>query len=259
MLKLKSINEYPTNPGIYKFTNKTNRKVYIGETNNFKVRMQKYKCSHNKGKIIHLITRAMLKYGVDGFDYEIIEIFPEGVSKAILLDREEFWIKIYDSTNKKIGYNISKRGRSMVGFKMPREAVERTRLKNIGRKHRPESCRKMSISRSGDNHWTKKLGDKPNPMTGRKFSEERRRAMSIYLKKVDKKNLMKAVNQIDPKTGEIINTFDSVGYAAEILNGDKKKYHGISHVLNGDKETAYGFKWEYAEPSKRKPKSNCQL
>lgn len=192
----------------------------------------------------------MLKYGVDGFDYEMIEIFPEGVSKTILLDREEFWIKIYDSTNKKIGYNISKRGRSMVGFKMPREAVERIRLKNIGRKHRPESCRKMSVSRSGDNHWTQKLGDKKHPMLGIKLSEERKMAMSIYLTGIEKKNARKIVNQIDPKTGEIINTFESIGAAALSINGDKKKYHGISHVLNGDQEFAYGFKWEYVRPSK---------
>lgn len=247
MTNVNSIEDYPACPGIYKFTNKVNGKVYIGETHNFKVRMQKYKCSHNKNKIIHLITRAMLKYGIDGFHYQILEKFPEGTPKSVLLDREEFWIRIYNATNKKIGYNISKRGRERKGFVMSEEARKKISLAGIGRKHRPESCEKMGISRSGENHWTHNLGDRKHPLLGTKYTEERISELKIALTGVPKKGNYKKINQIDPISGEIINTFDSVGHAAEVLNGNKKKYHGISHVLAGDDKTAYGFKWEYAK------------
>lgn len=247
MINIKSIEDYPSGPGIYKFTNKTNGKVYIGETRDFRVRMQKYKCSHNRGKVIHLITRAMLKYGIDGFHYQVLERFPEGTPKHVLLDREEFWIRIYDATNKKIGYNISKRGRERKGFIMSDEARKKISLAGIGRKHSPDTCRRMGISRSGDNHWTRNLGDKTHPLIGTNISEERKKKLRDERSGIPRKIMYKKVNQIDPISGEIINTFDSIGHAAEVLNGNRKKYHGISHVLAGNDKTAYGFKWEYAK------------
>lgn len=247
MLKLNHINEYPSLPGIYKFTNKINRKVYIGESKNLKVRMRGYKGSYRNKKIIHLISRAMLKYGIDGFSYEILEIFPIGVSKEILLDREEFWIHIYNATDKNIGYNLTKRGRNRKGITASLETREKMRQANLGRKHKKETCIKMGFSRSGDNHWTKKLGDKKNPMLGRKFSKERVDKMKKWLTSIVKKGSYKKVNQLDPKTGKILSSFESIGHAAEIVNGNKKKYHGISRALNGGKPVAYGFKWEYAK------------
>ena len=71
--------------------------------------------------------------------------------------------------------------------------------------------------------------------------------MKLWLTGIPKKGRYKKVNQLDPKTKEIINTFESIGHAAEKVNGCRGKYHGISNVLKGKHQLAYGFKWEYAK------------
>jgi group I intron endonuclease len=82
-------------PHIYLTTNLVNGKIYIGQHNGTS--------SSYKGSGVAL-KRAFKKYGKDNFTCEIIQICAnqETTDKA-----EEFWIRWYDSTNRKIGYNIS--------------------------------------------------------------------------------------------------------------------------------------------------------
>ena len=54
---------------------------------------------------------------------------------------------------------------------------------------------------------------------------------------------MKAVNQIDLVTGEIINTFQSMQEARRFLK--KKHAHNIKSVCDGNKTEAYGYGWKY--------------
>ena len=59
--------------------------------------------------------------------------------------------------------------------------------------------------------------------------------------------LYKTVKQIDPKTNEVINVFNSLTEASVAVTGSKYKTHHISHVCNKKKsyKTAYGYKWEF--------------
>lgn len=54
-----------------------------------------------------LLKRAIAKFGKSNFIKEVLEIVD---TKERLSEREKFWICHFDSTNKKIGYNISKGG-----------------------------------------------------------------------------------------------------------------------------------------------------
>lgn len=247
MIKVNSIYDFPRMPGIYKFTNKINGKVYIGETEDFKTRMSGYRCAYKNKNIIHLISRAITKYGIEGFHYEILELFPHGVSKEVSLDREEFWIRIYNSTDKTIGYNITKRGRNRKGVVLSKEVRERMSRSNLGKKLSQETCIRMSLSNRGENHWSSRLGNKKHPAFGVKFSKERSEKIRQSLTAVLKDASRKRINQIDPRTGEVIKTFESICSAAKEVNGHKRKYHGISNILKGKHQLAYGFKWEYAK------------
>ena len=82
---------------IYKIKNLINNKIYIGKS--------KYNDPKYLGSGLQ-ITEAVKKYGRDNFIKEIIE---ECVDE-IVNDREIFWITHYNSTNNKIGYNISRGG-----------------------------------------------------------------------------------------------------------------------------------------------------
>ena len=84
---------------IYKITNIINNKVYIGQTvNTIKQRWNKH-CHSNGCRSLY---NAILKYGKENFNIEIIETLPiEELDK-----REIYWINYYKSNNKKFGYNI---------------------------------------------------------------------------------------------------------------------------------------------------------
>lgn len=90
--------------GIYKIENKINNKCYIGQSVNIHKRWTKHKNTFNNPKYKQYnypLYRAMRKYGIDNFDFEIIEC----CSKEDLSKRESFWMKYYHSCDNHFGYN----------------------------------------------------------------------------------------------------------------------------------------------------------
>ena len=91
---------------IYKFTNKLNNKIYIGQTTQtLEQRINKHLQQLNDETYFH---RALKKYGINNFNIEIIE---QNIPLSELDNREIYWIKYYDSyyTSNK-GYNLTKGG-----------------------------------------------------------------------------------------------------------------------------------------------------
>lgn len=94
---------------IYKITNKINGKVYIGQTiHTLEERYRGHINRANRGDMGHLYP-AMRKYGINNFECEVIETIDKTLPNALdlLNEREIYWIKYYDSTNNKCGYNIT--------------------------------------------------------------------------------------------------------------------------------------------------------
>lgn len=89
--------------GIYKITNKINEKCYIGQSIDCDRRIKEH-CSPSRYKNGLTIDIAIHKYGVDAFDYQILE----ECSIDQLNDREQYWIKFFNSN--KQGYNLSEGG-----------------------------------------------------------------------------------------------------------------------------------------------------
>ncbi len=84
---------------IYKVTNNVNGKIYIGLST-------KKPCDtyYGSGK---LITSAIRKYGINSFTKEILEYCD---SKDSLIEAEKRYIKMYQSNDRDIGYNVSPGG-----------------------------------------------------------------------------------------------------------------------------------------------------
>ena len=83
--------------GIYRIVNKINGKCYIGKSANIEQRFKKHKNKASYGT--EVIYQAFRKYGIDNFDFSIIE----ECSLELLSDREKYWIQYYNSYEK--GYN----------------------------------------------------------------------------------------------------------------------------------------------------------
>lgn len=101
---------------IYRITNKINNKIYIGQTGGeLKQRIASYLSNINRYKNKkrsdkYPIIMAMVKYGFENFQFDIIE---DNIKNQIELDSKEiFYIKEFNSRNQKIGYNIQSGGKS---------------------------------------------------------------------------------------------------------------------------------------------------
>ena len=182
---------------IYKFENIINGKVYIGQT----VRPKKRYWEHCSGKEDSLISKAIQKYGIENFKYEVLET----VDKEHLNDREIYWIEYYNSVEN--GYNLTyggnqniifsentrkKMSESHTGIPLPESAKEKLRDFKTG-KACPESAKKK-LSEYWKNYWKehpypeerrKKCG---NGKKGRKHTEEEKRKISESVRRTKSLN-----------------------------------------------------------------------
>ena len=135
---------------IYKITNKTNGKVYIGQTIKDRGFNGRYdysgvgiervykvllinKKSKSKFCNTHLLT-SIEKYGLDSFD--VCEVFDVAFSKYELDIKERTWISIYKSTNRNYGYNFTHGGSN---GKPVADVNRRNSLSKIGKNLRSEN------------------------------------------------------------------------------------------------------------------------
>lgn len=90
--------------GIYKIENLVNGKVYIGQSTDIEKRWIYHRrdLRHNHHRNSHL-QYAWNKYGESNFNHVIIE----ECKLEELNNKEKEYIKLYDSTNRKYGYNIT--------------------------------------------------------------------------------------------------------------------------------------------------------
>ena len=173
---------------VYKITNKITGKIYIGITNQgsgARYRHHWYESRIGEPSPIH---RSMAKYGEDNFTLEIID-FAETYEE--LKEKEKFWIKEFNSTDRNIGYNLTEGGDGTFGRTHSEETKEKIRQKVLGRKISEETKKKMSEARIG------KCSDK---------QREHLKKISIQAKAIP-------VLQFS-KTGEFIAKYESVSDAA---------------------------------------------
>lgn len=106
---------------VYKWTHKNNGKCYIGITNNPRRR----KNSHVSGSGgAEYFSRAIKKYGIDAFSYEVLASTEDRSNAA---DLEKRFIKVFESNTS--GYNRSEGGEDppindhLIGERAPRAKI----------------------------------------------------------------------------------------------------------------------------------------
>lgn len=87
--------------GIYKITNLTNNKSYIGQSVDINKRWSRHRhdAFHNNHNYNSHLYKSMRKYGLENFTFEIIE----ECLRVELNEKEKYWIHYYDSFYN--GYN----------------------------------------------------------------------------------------------------------------------------------------------------------
>lgn len=115
--------------GIYKITNIVNGKVYIGQSIDVYDRWYQHKYEAHRDRYNTLLYKAMRKYGIEKFEFEVIEeCFPDKLS-----DLEQYYINYYhayigfENSN---GYNMTIGGEGISGYTQTDEHIEK-RVKQI--------------------------------------------------------------------------------------------------------------------------------
>lgn len=91
-------------------TNKINGKKYVGQTNNFKIRMNAHKSdafNPNSHSYNYPLSLAIRKYGWNNFNNRILEEISDNEGCKYIDDREKFFIDYYKSLSNQNGYNIA--------------------------------------------------------------------------------------------------------------------------------------------------------
>jgi group I intron endonuclease len=136
---------------IYKATNKINGKVYIGQTiKTLNYRMdQHYRIAKLK-KYNNYFHNALLKNKKIYFEWEIIDT---ANSIEDLNKKEIYWIELYNSINKKYGYNSKSGGSNGILVESSRKKQSQKMKGRIGfwlgQHHSEETKLKMSIAKRG--------------------------------------------------------------------------------------------------------------
>lgn len=203
-----------------------NGKKYIGITS-----QNPYRRWENNGtgyKNQGLIWNAIQKYGWENVTHEIIFEVDDLKSAEYY---EEYYITIYQSDNRKYGYNIKGGGRLAKGYKQ-----------------RPEVVQKMAAARIGEKNW----------IYGKHLSAETKKKLSIAHKgKCDIEAIRKAAKKrmggkaynarkvaCFTREGEYIKSFDSLADAGREYG---IRPQDIYNCCNGRQLTTHGKRWKYAE------------
>lgn len=220
--------------GIYKIENLINGKVYIGKSVDIKSRLQNHKSeSFNKNSNAYdtAIHRAIRKYGIENFSFEVIE----ECSRENLSDKEKYWIKFYNSFGS--GYNLTTGGEGVptVNEKQIRKLWDDGL--SIGEIFEKTKYNKHTIINVLQNYHK----------YSRKESNRRGRLDAF-------KNRVKPVIQYD-FDGKFVQEYNSTKDAAN-ANGIGENL--IRACLSGSQNSAGGYQWRYKSddtPTYYKPKT----
>lgn len=222
---------------VYKITNKVNKKIYIGITNQgINTRWYKH-CSEAKKGSTASLHRAILKYGKSNFQIEIIEVI-ENKDYDHLKEREMYWINKFDSYNRDKGYNLTLGGDGTFGRFHSDETKDKIRRKAIGREVSDETKAKMSEShqnREYDHDEMSKRAQKGNEI---RWADQQQHDKAS----VNNPN-NKTILQYDLDMN-LIAKYRSVSEAAKAVGGIRQN---ISKCANGILKTSAGFVWKFTE------------
>lgn len=194
--------------GIYKIENLVNHKVYIGQSIVVEDRLRHHKQMLNSGKHFcpHL-QHSWDKYGENNFSFEILE----ECLKEEIDAREIYWLDFYGGYESEMTYNQRSAGQET--HNVTEETKEKLRKFNSGKKQSSETIAKRA----------KKL--KGHPFWGGKWTEERKKSFSEFMKE----QFAKGLRHFDP------NNPIYRQHLSAALKGKKKTKEHAQHISEGRK------------------------
>lgn len=186
------MNTIPRTSGIYQILCIPTGKVYIGSAVDLwnRRRLHFNDLQNKSGRTHHsrYLQRAWAKYGEDAFTFIVLEYCP----REKLIEREQYYLDLYQAYEPDKGYNTARLAGSNLGNRPNEETRKKMSAASRGRKYGPppqERRDRISAATKGRDHWT-----------GRKHKPE----------SIEK---MRKVIRLNPHTHRAANTGDHVSAA----------------------------------------------
>jgi group I intron endonuclease len=233
-------------------------KRYIGKTTQKDIRHRKHGYANGDCPYFH---KAIRKHKWENFSYEILEEFDDDVTDEFMSDRETHWIEMHDSTNRAFGYNLTKGGEGMTGYKHTDAAKANISKTLTGHKHTDATKAKISDAIKGRKHTdatkAKMKGHIVSAATKAKMSEAQKGRKHTDATKAKMKGhivsaatrakLSKPVLATEKKTGKK-REFESACAAARTLSDEtgKKFCQGaVSGCANKRRKSHHGWTFSH--------------
>ena len=239
--------------GIYKISNTKTGKIYIGSSVDINRRFREHKSQliHNRHRNSYL-QRSWNANGENSFEFSILEI----VESAFLIEKEQYYLDLFKSYNKTVGYNQSPTAGNTLGFRLTLLQKEKMR-KPKSMEHRSAlSKAKKGIKFSKthlENLRSKVRRGKESNFYGISYMSGKTRTQEVR-EKISKANSgpnspnfgkpafnRRKVIQFD-LNGNQIKEWDSITVASNELNILRTS---IVHTCTGRQKTCGGFIWKY--------------
>ena len=206
---------------VYLWRNKVNGKLYVGIARKFRDRTRSHKnvSFNEKSEGYDLpLHRSIRKRGIENYEICILE---KNLSHAEMRDKEEFYIKKYDTLKKnEKGYNLASSG----GSNNP--------LEGKTPKEKREISKKQSEAHNGEKNPMYGRTGENSPRYGKKHSEETKQKMSEAQKGEKGNNWQGGITPIKDHLRDIINPFieahkEFLNYTCELTgkNGAMNSHH----------------------------------
>ena len=205
---------------IYLHRNKINGKVYIGQT------CQKPEKRWNYGhgyKNCPRFYSAIVSYGWNNFEHIILE---NNLTSDEANEKEQYYIKKYNSQNPDLGYNLTEGGSSLSEYwKTPEHRELQSQNKKLYFKEHPD--KKIE----NDMHL-KEIAQKSAKIRSEKMKENYANQGGLFHLNESRKKRIKCI-----ETDEIFASLSEASKKYNISVGN------ISSVIHGKRKSAGGYHW----------------
>lgn len=206
--------------GIYKITNQINGKVYIGQSVHINQRWNQHRSAafnSNDKDYNKYFYCSIRKYGLKNFIFEIIE----ECKQEELNEKEIYWIKYYDSTNKEKGYNVLSGG-NQGGFIYDYNEIFEKWKKGY-------TCKELQkIFNCGDQVITAAL-----------------RANNISEYEVKSRSFNKNKFVALSKDGKPLKIFEGMKSVSRYFTNYETKADNLTHRIIPNHHSLFGYYWDY--------------
>ena len=220
--------------GIYKIENKINHCIYIGKAKDIQNRWNQHKSEIKSDKNKTHLYNDMRKYGIENFDFSIIEEMSLEEYNKNGSEREKYWIKYYNSYLNPEHYNETEGGEGTLGWVPSQEWRDKqSKIKKEWYKT-PEGIEKRK-KQSEQQKNKAPFKDCTHSSDWKKQHSERMKGENnpAYNTHTNGKRCMCI---------ELYHIFKSTREAEKIMG---ISHIGISAACRGKQETAGGYHWRY--------------